>query len=69
MSEIGVIVADDAETVRLAKESHPDVVIRDIAMIQLGGIEASRQFQAQTTQCFHRNPTVHVKSWTCLAKL
>jgi DNA-binding NarL/FixJ family response regulator len=38
--------SDGAEAVRLARALHPDVVIMDLAMPPMGGIDAIRQLQA-----------------------
>ena len=39
--------SDGEEAVRLAAELHPDVVIMDIVMPKLNGIEAAKQIKAK----------------------
>ena len=49
--EPGIIVVGEAEegrtTLRLARELTPDVIIMDVAMPDLNGIEATRQIVAE----------------------
>jgi DNA-binding NarL/FixJ family response regulator len=39
--------SDGAEAVRICRESHPDVVLMDVRMPQMDGIEATRQLTAR----------------------
>ena len=43
--------ADGAEAIRLAGVLHPDVLVIDLAMPRMGGIEAIRQVQAEGSGC------------------
>ena len=42
--------ADGRQAVALAEEHHPDVVVMDVAMPNLNGIEAARQIAAKLPQ-------------------
>jgi len=44
--EVVAVVADGEEAVRVAEELSPDVVIMDVAMPSLNGIEATKQIKA-----------------------
>ena len=43
-------VGDAAEAVRLAERLHPDVVLMDIAMPEMGGPEAARRIKAERAE-------------------
>jgi DNA-binding NarL/FixJ family response regulator len=47
--EVVGVAANGRQAVRLAQELHPDVVVMDIAMPELNGIEATRQIHDAVT--------------------
>ena len=54
-----VLAADGAEAVRLAAETNPDLILMDIGLPEMSGLDAARAIRASGSEM----PIVAVSSW------